>query len=517
MANPLLTHARLQPQSPTELTRALEPLCLAGNTLACQSLGYGLALRLDDAGLEARGTALLEGACQQGATRACTGLAALQLTLEEGGLGAASRGCEQRDPAACLVLGAHQLERGDSPAAALPALQRACAMGQPWGCAWEAYLEAGKPHTTATLGTAASMLSKACKKGDADACADRGLLSAVGMYGEPSPAKARPWYETGCEAGDPVACKHLGVQLHLGVGGPADPGRAAGLLAVACAKGLAEACSIAPSMQQSTLEEGCAAGSPEACGLLGQQVEPARGGELLHSACLAGYAPACSVLMEREDAGGALERGLLATQACAEGRVEACHIAAMAYLAPESPLRSPTTAVTLLMEPCGWGDQPSCACLSSLAGVDSEGGALVASCAGLDPIGACRGPEAEACGELGLALTYGTLPGLGERPSEGEALLRRACEAGHAGSCHTLADVLLSERGISHEPERALALREAGCERGVALDCADLAGMYNVGLVVSYSPQKALEHQQRACALGHAASCRGEWTLIRAR
>jgi TPR repeat protein len=149
-----------------------------------------------------------------------------------------------------------------------------------------------------------------------------------------------------------------------------------------------------------------------------------------------------------------------------------------------------------------------------------------------DPRGsekACTAGDGAACVMAGYAFARGT--GVERDPRRSEALLRKACEAGHAAGCGGLGlarkDGVLMQRACSggfstacgwaaaqiHEgygrdhAEEAAALNELGCASGDGDSCIGLAKQIRLGDGVPRNEAESLKILEAACRIGNAKAC----------
>jgi len=147
---------------------------------------------------------------------------------------------------------------------------------------------------------------------------------------------------------------------------------------------------------------------------------------------------------------------------------------------------------------CRKGDLFACQQLAEALGDDEP------TCADRLLTLACERGQPSSCVTLGLWRLDPERPE--HDPGAGTALLRRACDAGHARGCGVLGRALAAAAGDGDASE-ALALLERACALGDSAGCADAAHHLKHGDGVPSDMKRAAELARKACGLGEPRGC----------
>jgi hypothetical protein len=265
--------------------------------------------------------------------------------------------CEAGDAAACSRVGLSLLLGDAKPidvAGAKAAFERACALGDAFGCYSRGKLA---DRGAADDGGAADWFDRGCQRSHAESCAalavnlpeadaattakvraalDRacGLghlesCAALASRADTKASEALPLLERACVAKNPRACARLGERLESGKDVAADPARARTILAVACEGGESGSCALLgqlllttrggerdPTNARGRLERACADDQVASCRELAQLLRAGDGGakdtvralEIYDSACAQGDAAACRAAGEIVSAGDGVKK-----------------------------------------------------------------------------------------------------------------------------------------------------------------------------------------------------------------
>ena len=163
-------------------------------------------------------------------------------------------------------------------------------------------------------------------------------------------------------------------------------------------------------------------------------------------------------------------------------------------------------AVDILSASCERGDARDCTRAASALGMglrpgEDEDAATREAVAWIQRYAddGCRGGDAVGCALLGLIYEQGR--GVPRDLARAVAQYDRACAAGHARSCLTLAAMHEGEGAAS-----AAAYRRA-CDAGSGFACAATAQHYRKGVGVRVDADQAGHLFARGCALGDPAAC----------
>lgn len=235
------------------------------------------------------------------------------------------------------------------------------------------------------------LYERACDGGSGDGCNNLALVYFEGRAGAKKDAKrARTFFQRSCDLGAAGGCGNLGYLLHAGEGGPRDEVRAIGLLTQACDGSFWESCYWLGDiyyggehedrpMALSVLERACKGGHLQSCASQGVLLADGKGG------------------VSKD----ALQAAKLLQRAC-EGKVHfACTGLASLFLHGDGVAADADRARKLYDQGCA---------------DDYPGG----------------------CYAYGAVCASGAL---GDQCSA-DALLRRACDLGHANACSALATLM---------------------------------------------------------------------------
>ena len=344
---------------------AYEQACALGEANSCWRIA-GLV----DAGCcgapgkdETRGAELLERACDLGSLQACTELALRYRTTMHGpedpakALRADERGCALGSESQCTSVLTHLLA---APTLDWPAIDRvlghhAC-HGATTPCdnlralrLLQVYAREDEPEArkTAREVHARELIVRACERQEPHACLNLASVLAEGLGGAPDLGRAAQLYDAECEAGRAESCwgaarlRALEPSLRDLSRARAGFDRACGQLQHAddrgdCQLGAAEvlAAAGASEMAAELFKPLCDRGEPMACVRWGRTLAEERrsyrqAAELFRKACDAREPRGCARLARMMALGRGVRKDgaaadALASQACADGAIEAC-------------------------------------------------------------------------------------------------------------------------------------------------------------------------------------------------
>jgi TPR repeat protein len=311
-------------------------------------------------------------------------------------------------------------------------------------------------------------LEEQCDQGNAESCGKLGGHYISGAGVRVDLAKGIELTQRGCAGKDTSSCTNLGALLLTGTGIDPDPIRASELF-----------------------RQSCTAGSGEACHYLGGQYllgigvktnpELARAHNL--TACQRNVAAACGHL------GGMVEHGF-------------------GY---EPDLKM---AAKMRGRACDGGDIYSCTKLGYIF-EDGRGHPVDKKRAGELYLKACKGDESMGCFRLGELVRTGAIPdahGNGAEPMYARSieLASKACQAGQAFDCLTVADALFATDQKSEAStlyRNAIGTLKSQCDRGDFTTCLELERLYLDGLGTDINAETAALFRAKACALGAKVAC----------
>jgi TPR repeat protein len=397
-----------------------------------------------------RDRVLLEKACASGDLAACTRLAEI---LESGEQGPSNP--REPDPKAALPLYEKSCGGGHPPACtglaglyvkgevvdknvgrAVELYSKACDGGSPFGCiALGGIFEKGgdDARMRSAYARAVQLLTESCDRGNGQHCSLLGYNYVNGRLNlVKDVARGLTLHERGCDLGDPSAC--TAAQYIYGgstPGGPRDDARAkqlyergVALQMKSCEGGDIRACSTMMTPQAEY--QGCEHGDPAACFQLGQRYlayrpdqpgDPVKVAHFFIKGCDQGEPGMCTEVGEMYS--GVYSRtgrqmlppdfpraAALYSRACSAGDKDGCQrLAAMTAEGRGLP-KDPAAAAKLYEAPCEEGDPRACLALGRL---HRAGDGLPANPqqAALLLDRACKLKLTEGCYELGLAYRDG--------------------------------------------------------------------------------------------------------------
>ena len=387
----------------------------------------------------------------RGTERAAINKPPEQVEQEARAFRASVAACDSGDTAACVALGkAYEFGMGTPQVRPVAAIlyDEACELGNAEGCYRLGVLDSVAKYG---LGGANAALSyeRACDLGSAKGCLALADMLSEGDAISRDIVRAEALFRSVCDAGEVAACHELATLLVIPDRGPAANAEAVELLEGLCGAGDFASCNRL--FYLSSNEDFPAPIPPKA--------------QLLRLACSAGDAYRC------RDFGNAAFRG--------DGMMQDSVNAFEAYdracaLEPNlCRIGDAMRSVPGLSQRCQAGDMAGCAALGTILRdaetgyYDPEGGAdLLAR--------ACRGGEASACGEAGLAaLALHPAPET-SRAADAREFLEMSCEADVADSCSTLANALFYGGALGQDRTRAFELYGVLCDNGKASSCETL-------------------------------------------
>jgi TPR repeat protein len=119
---------------------------------------------------------------------------------------------------------------------------------------------------------------------------------------------------------------------------------------------------------------------------------------------------------------------------------------------------------------------------------------------------ACEAGDAASCASLAVALERGE--GVTADPAKAARLFEGACAAGVGEACARLASMLRRGRGVARDDRRAETLLTHACDSGLAFACGELGALLSEGGEgVPRDPVRARAVSRKACEAGDAAAC----------
>lgn len=504
-----------------------EPACSRGDARACEIAGLGYLegkVVSQDLG---RARIMLERSCEKGRALACSGWAKMagdgqgvnlpterQQTLLE-------LGCKQGDGNACYRLGVTLLgaEPSSAPRANLVRahayFESACEAKEVQGC-----MQLGLEAKDGRLGSkdlvaAASLLDGSCKENLAIGCYELGDLQTIPNTAVHNPARARQNFDKACSLNAGVACSRLAVLMEAGEKNVA---RARELHEKACGLEQAESCVALglsqresdPAAAELSFARACAAGIVHACfeqaTLLdgsnpSVEAAPDRALPLLHKACEANIAPACSraARLELDKLGSdvvprdARQRIVnLVRKGCEQERQDESCLTLATWLATgESGLPKDAPRAAALLGPL---------CARSTNETPSAGSLPRVAYGG-------------ACHQLGLLHEQGS--GVAQNVLGAVTLYEKGCSAGYTSAC--LAQAVLLWRGTGNskkDPESAVAQFQKLCRDDSDANksvkrsaCVHWGYAQMTGIGTPRDLRQARTHFERHCDEGDQSAC----------
>ncbi|HEU0029908.1 MAG TPA: tetratricopeptide repeat protein [Kofleriaceae bacterium] len=273
-------------------------------------------------------------------------------------------------------------------------------------------------------------------------------------------AEAQRLFRDACDRGSQLGCAGLGTTLLSGgTGLTSDPARGVQLLATACDARVARACvSLAKAY-----EDG-----------LGVERDRVKAAELSRGACDAGEQRGCvqygrSMLFGDNGVSRDPQRARdLATKACESSIATGCTLAGLAY---SSAFADAPESQKWLRRGCDGGDGAGCAALA----YQYFNGGLP---------GEAKGVEIS--------------------PKLGAEFATRACDLGEQRGCALLARAFANGDGVAQDIARARELAATACNAADAAGCSIAAKI----ATAEGKTADAATFLERSCALGNAAACK---------
>lgn len=455
-----------------------------------------------------------------------------------------ARGCDGGVGVSCTRL-AELLENGIGGEADWKEAARrqrlACEGGLVDACAKLARLTRLGQGVPRNLARAQEMTASSCERGSPEACE---ALSEDNRFGVGMPtevtradtlaARALGLHRQRCDRDDADSCIALSDRLDAGKGTPKDEKQAAVVLKrgrelqkIACDKGDLLACrawrpelaKLDQARRSTEFQRACDLDDGNSCYFLVQpalsvrRASPEATVAMTKRACMLGVSAAC------EDLGTWFEKGEgvppdpsaaiaffrnaagIRTRQCDAGDAFACLALSKQVNAGDGVPKDAAEAARLAAlglaiygDDCEAGDALACYSAGDiLSDVLSEGSNDLARAATFYEV-ACRRDARFACSPL--ARLYQEGQGVPRDDEKAAALLRRACDAGSAGSCFKVGDT-----------PRGILLTEESCDRGYSLSCDNLSVRYEKGDGVPVDHVRADALNARACLLGGGHDC----------
>jgi TPR repeat protein len=352
----------------------------------------------------------------------------------------------------------------------------------------------------------------ACDKGDARACKTAGdaYVSGDGVW--PVPAIAYILYKEACDAGEGVGCRAYIELTETGYGYPdGDREEEAGLIEKACELGDLVACDrYANELQgqdlarsDATLEKACTAGGDEACLSLGARLvasgrpeDNQRGIEMWDAMCRTSVVSACQAMVllaknkpEPDEARAAL---YLHLSCYLESASDCVDMGDRAYRG-NGVAENRDLAMAYYDKACQI-DPGYCEISETLRAMPALRRA-------------CRPDDAQACTELGRALSYSLSPEFDRETAL--ALLQSGCRQGLGDAC--LDAVEITRRNYSwNDPARSAPISEMlerGCEADNLDACFKLADALELGELGTTNVELSADLFNRLCDAGSLEAC----------
>lgn len=426
-------------------------------------------LALVTVGLMALGTALQPAQAQDqvprnygihdGVERAEPDRSDARRAREDAAAAAAQSRCDAGDRAGCAALGRAYLygegKPQNRPVAEL-LLRESCEAGEAQGCLGLGELLSPIPEDGPREAGAAAF-RRGCQLGLLEACEREAETLEYGLWDEDAQVEAAAALRRAtCARGGTAACRSLADQKFALDRTPEDQAEGRATLERLCRKGDGVSCDILivrfkmssddtnPSLTpvwREMLDLGCRAGIASHCSDLGMAVfADGNGPPEQRSAALALFDRACELDKYQCRASAAIRAHPALSAGCEAGRPADCAALGELYSDGPSPLWSPAEAVERLASACEAGIVDPCSRAASLAlySLDSPDADTIAKVDRWSII-ACEGGNAGECADHGDRLLDGAI--IPQDRQRGYALLARACDDGHTGTCDRLEDL----------------------------------------------------------------------------
>lgn len=415
--------------------------------------------------------------------------------------------------------------RPRDPIRALALLELACGQGLTYACSSLGEMYRKGDGVERDVARALEWYEKACRHPipHAHAC---GVIASVHFYGDGTRRdrdRAASYAEEACAETDGAGCTILGLCLALGEGRPRDRRRAIELFEGACEfQDWAPACySLGVTFESNSAldlpraaelyERACIGGHGGGCRLLGRMCEVGRWKHPSQERAVSWYRKACELGDEEgcaarkrleADATRPARRGEL-ERACHGGDARQCWELAHLWLRGDDAARDPPKGVAYLERACTGGFGTACQNLATRykhgVGVEKD---------------APRALEFMRRGcDLGSGVSCGMVGQLFERGEDVEengaiaaAWYARACRTEHP-SCFQLANSLRDGQFVQRDVPRAARLLNGECQRDAWWACRALAELLEQGDGISKDPERAARLYAKACELGDLMIC----------
>lgn len=342
--------------SPVDVARSFalaRRACDAGDAYGCALVGFHYQDGLGTEWSPARAVATYEQACKAGAGVACFNLAGMYgdghgVEVDDGKYKTYLAHARDKWTAACNGSGTRWctnlgflVERDGDRATAATLHKRACAGGDPIGCAEAARIAfaAGSVKPEAYI----RELVAQCEAGAPHACGNAGSLLVLGDDGVvKDAARGVALLRRGCERGDGNSCHLAAIVLAAGQDVPRDAAAALKYDELACDRHQSRACLDAGKVRVATdraaavalARRACQMGRPDGCELVAAAAHDGkRDAEAMRwtrEACRMGARSSCDLLIARDlpMPVPAAERSRMYAAACGRGVKVACkHVA----------------------------------------------------------------------------------------------------------------------------------------------------------------------------------------------
>jgi uncharacterized protein len=362
-----------------------------------------------------------------------------------------------------------------------------CESGDGESCSIAANLVGYGRGVPADQSRAAQLAAKGCELGSAGACTSLAWFLSEGRGVPKDVVRAAELHDQACRQGYLVACSNLGTAYEGGAGVPADVQRAKALYLRAC-------------------EEGGGDAAAHGCYNLGRVHHFGVGGEpdrelarlYLTRSALNGHGLAHAFLSEGEKDEG--RRGYLLENACLRGVQSSCDALASEGInwrtfRPEGTHQCDIGNAYECKTECRRGHLGSCALLGrmlreekSQVKAPTEGMALLRR--------ACDGGMERACSQIAVEVLMKQSSVMSVE--EAVRTLQSSCDAGDGIACLMRASSIRGEAG-KYTPE-AVRLLEKACRWGAGFACGDLA-------MLPERAGEASEFKRKACLFGAKKFC----------
>lgn len=379
--------------------RASSKACEGGDMAACHALGHAYLMGMGVKQSRPVAEQLFLQACDGGHSQACSALGNLYRIAIGGGakaeaMPAFDKACALGDEASCVRL-AELLYDGEGGSAnatrAEDIARRTCGQGQPDACVLLARWLVASDGPEESRAEGFSLLDRYCHAGRLDACS--AMLTELDAAEIRDEASLDAYYYLACVAGSATDCNEAGDRAWLGIGSGPDRQFALTMYEQACALDSLSCASATAIRQLPENTARCAAQDRDGCVALGMAhalggfvlYDPERALELLAPACEAGSLPACEKAADLMHTDLSARRGefvalnlAVLERSCAGGKSWYCNRLATELSSEDSPVRDMPRAVQIYTEQCRKNDDGACWQLETLAGIAPEAPVAVA-------------------------------------------------------------------------------------------------------------------------------------------